>query len=300
MANDRNDFVDEVRDADWWGSDSRKAANGKGNEVVLEKIGLKPKADLSAIEAVQMGHVMQPIIGRLAQDKLGIELKEADYMMTHPKETWMRSHFDFISADGKTLVEAKNYNAAVRNKFDADANIIPAADMAQLIHECAVHGIDDIVLAVLFGGQNFEVFKFTITQEQKEQLIKDMARYWSAVATRTPLEAEDTEQTKLIYSVSAPTAITAPQSLEQICQALVYTKEQLTKWEAEEERLKVDIQKFMGVNSELVTIDGRVLATWKSSKGSHKFDQKLFESAMPDVYKSFVRETAGSRRFLIK
>ena len=300
MANDRNDFVDEVRDAAWWGSDSRKAASGKGNEVVLEKIGLKPKADLSAIEAVQMGHVMQPIIGRLAQDKLGIELKEADYMMTHFKETWMRSHFDFISADGKTLVEAKNYNAAVRNKFDADANIIPAADMAQLIHECAVHGVDDIVLAVLFGGQNFEVFKFTITQEQKEQLIKDMARYWSAVATRTPLEAEDTEQTKLIYSVSAPTAITAPQSLEQICQALVYTKEQLTKWEAEEERLKVDIQKFMGVNSELVTLDGRVLATWKSSKGSHKFDQKLFESAMPDVYKSFVRETAGSRRFLIK
>ena len=300
MANNRDDFADEIRDSAWWASDTRKAANGRGNEAVLEKIGLKPKADLSAIEAVQMGHVMQPIIGRLAQDKLGIELKEADYMMTHPKETWMRSHFDFISADGKTLVEAKNYNAAVRNKFDADANIIPAADMAQLIHECAVHGIDDIVLAVLFGGQNFEVFKFTITQEQKEQLIKDMARYWSAVATRTPLEAEDTEQTKLIYSVSAPTAITAPQSLEQICQALVYTKEQLNKWEAEEERLKTQIQNFMGVNSEMVTLDGRVLATWKSSKGSMKFDQKLFEQSMPDIYKSYVREVPGSRRFLIK
>ena len=298
--NDQADFAPEVRKSAIWSGDSRKVANGKMVDVILEKQGKKELADLSNVEAVQMGHVMQPIIGQLAQTKLGIELKEADYMMTHPKETWMRSHFDFISADGKTLVEAKNYNAAVRNKFDADANIIPAADMAQLIHECAVHGIDDIVLAVLFGGQNFEVFKFTITQEQKEQLIKDMARYWSAVATRTPLEAEDTEQTKLIYSVSAPTAITAPQSLEQICQALVYTKEQLNKWEAEEERLKVDIQKFMGVNSELVTIDGRVLATWKSSKGSHKFDQKLFESAMPDVYKSFVREVPGSRRFLIK
>jgi predicted phage-related endonuclease len=300
MANDRNDFAPEIRNGAWWSGDSRMAANGKGNEVVLEKIGLKPKADLSAIEAVQMGHVMQPIIGRLAQDKLGIELKEADYMMTHPKETWMRSHFDFISADGKTLVEAKNYNAAVRNKFDADANIIPAADMAQLIHECAVHGIDDIVLAVLFGGQNFEVFKFTITQEQKEQLIKDMARYWSAVATRTPLEAEDTEQTKLIYSVSAPTAITAPQSLEQMCHALQYTKEQLSKWETEEERLKTQIQNFMGVNSELVTLDGRVLATWKSSKPSMSFDKKLFESSMPDIYKSYVREVPGSRRFLIK
>jgi hypothetical protein len=56
----------------------------------------------------------------------------------------------------------------------------------------------------------------------------------------------------------------------------------------------------MGVNSELVAMDGNILATWKTSKGSMKFDQKLFESSMPDVYKSYVRETPGSRRFLLK
>ena len=36
-------------------------------------------------------------------------------------QSWFRSHFDFISADGRVLVEAKNYNAAVRNKFDTDS-----------------------------------------------------------------------------------------------------------------------------------------------------------------------------------
>jgi len=298
--NDRNDFTPEIRNAAWWSSDSRKAANGRGNDAVLEKLGLKEPPDLSDVEAVQMGLVMQPLIGRLAQDKLGMELKEADYALTHPKETWMRSHFDFISADGKTLVEVKNYNAAVRNKFDTEANIIPQTDMAQLIHEAACHNINDIVLAVLFGGQNFEVFKFTIEEAQKEQLIKDMAKFWGHVASKQLPEPQTTEQAKLIYSVSAPTSITAPQSLEQMCQALQYTKTQLAHWEDEEEKLKVQIQKFMGVNSELVTLDGRVLATWKSAKGSMKFDAKLFEQSMPDVYKSYVREVAGSRRFLVK
>jgi len=300
MANDRNDFLPEVRNAAWWSGDSRMAANGRGNDAVLEKLGVKERPDLSEVEAVQMGHVMQPVIGQLASAKLGIELKEADYALTHPKETWLRSHFDFISTDGQTLVEVKNYNASVRNKFDSEANIIPAADMAQLIHEAACHNINDIVLAVLFGGQNFEVFKFTIEEGQKEQLIKDMARYWSHVASKQYPEPETTEQAKLIYSVSAPTSITAPQSLEQMCQALQYTKTQLAHWEDEEEKLKVQIQKFMGVNSELVTLDGRVLATWKSSKGSMKFDAKLFEQSMPDVYKSYIREVAGSRRFLVK
>lgn len=300
MANDRNDFAPEIRNSAWWSGDSRMAANGRGNDAVLQKLGVMERPDLSEIEAVQMGHVMQPVIGQLASAKLGIELKEADYALTHPKEVWLKSHFDFISADGQTLVEVKNYNASVRNKFDSEANIIPQADMAQLIHEAAVHNLSDIVLAVLFGGQNFEVFRFTIEEGQKEQLIKDMAKFWSSVASKQLPEPETTEQAKLIYSVSAPTAITAPQALEQMCQALQYTKDQLKKWEDEEEKLKLEIQKFMGVNSELVTLDGRVLATWKSAKASMKFDAKLFEQSMPDLYKSYVREVAGSRRFLVK
>ena len=300
MANDRNDFLPEVRNSAWWSGDSRMAANGRGNDAVLEKLGLKERPDLSEIEAVQMGLVMQPVIGQLASAKLGIELKEADYALTHPKETWLRSHFDFISTDGQTLVEVKNYNAGVRNKFDTEANIIPQADMAQLIHEAAVHNIDNIVLAVLFGGQNFEVFRFTIEEAQKEQLIKDMAQFWAHVASKQLPEPETVEQAKLIYSTSAPTSITSTQSMEQMCQALAYTKEQLKKWEKEEDRLQVEIQKFMGVNSELVTLDGRVLATWKSAKPSMSFDKKLFEQSMPDLYKQFVRETQGSRRFLVK
>jgi predicted phage-related endonuclease len=300
MANDRNDFLPEVRNNAWWSGDSRMAANGRGVDAVLEKLGVKERPDLSEIEAVQMGHVMQPVIGQLASAKLGMELKEADYALTHPKETWLRSHFDFISTDGQTLVEVKNYNAGVRNKFDTEANIIPAADMAQLIHEAACHNIDNIVLAVLFGGQNFEVFRFTIEEGQKEQLIKDMAQFWAHVASKQLPEPQTSEQAKLIYSVSAPTSITAPQSLEQMCQALQYTKTQLAHWEDEEEKLKVQIQKFMGVNSELVTLDGRVLATWKSAKPSMSFDKKLFEQSMPDLYKQFVRETLGSRRFLVK
>jgi predicted phage-related endonuclease len=300
MANDKNDFEPSIRNGAWWSGDSRMAANGRGNEAVLEKLGLKERPDLSEVEAVQMGHVMQPVLGQLAQSKLGIELKEADYALTHPKESWMRSHFDFISADGKTLVECKNYNGAVRQKFDAESLIIPAADMAQLIHEAAVHNIEDIVLAVLFGGQNFEVFKFTITEGQKEQLIKDMAKYWGAVATKQPLDPETPEQARLIYAESSPTSITADKLTEQAAEALKHFKEQIKVFEEKKEALETLIQSYMGHNSELITVDGRVLATWKTSKGSLRFDAKMFEKSMPDVYKSYMFETQGSRRFLVK
>lgn len=300
MANDRSDFEPEVRNSAWWSGDSRMAAVGRAGEVILQKLGMMERPDLSQVEAVQMGHVMQPIIGQLAQNKLGIELKDADYALTHPKETWMRSHFDFISADGKTLVEAKNYNAAVRNKFDADALIIPENDMAQLIHEAACHNVSDIVLAVLFGGQNLETFRFTITEGQKEQLVKDMAKFWSHVQTKTPIEPSSTAEAKLIYRESAPTSILASAAVEQATNALKTVKEQIKALEEREEQLQAAVQGFMGNNGELVTFDGKVLATWKSAKGSKKFDAKLFQSAMPDIYEQFVVEVPGSRRFLTK
>ena len=300
MANDINDFAPEIRNSAWWSSDSRKAANGRGNDAVLEKLGLKERPDLSQVEAVQMGHVMQPIIGRLAQDKLRIELKDADYALTHSKEPWLRSHFDFISADGTTLVEAKNYNAAVRNKFDAEANIIPPADMAQLVHEAAVHNVSKIVLAVLFGGQNFETFEFEISEAQKESLIKDMARFWGAVATKQPLPAETPEQAKLIYAQDRGTSIVAPQPIEKAAEALKHVKEQIKALEEKEEQLITALQSHMQWCSELTSFDGRVLATWKNTKPSKKFDAKLFQAQNPTLYEKFVVETPGVRRFLLK
>jgi predicted phage-related endonuclease len=185
MANDQADFAPAIRNGAWWSGDSRKAANGRAVDAILTKQGKLPIEDISHLEPVRMGHVMQPVIGRLFQEKHGIELKDADYALSHSTNDWFRSHFDFISADGNTLVEAKNYNAGVRNKFDSDANVIPAADYAQLVHEAACHNINDIYLAVLFGGQEFVTFHFQITEEEKFDLIKRMAVLWSHVKSQT-------------------------------------------------------------------------------------------------------------------
>ena len=298
-----SDFSSETRNSAIWSGDSRKVAQGKANEVILTKLGKMEIRDLSGIEAVQMGHVMEPIIGRLAQNKLGIELTKIEDSLTHPKEAWLRSHFDFAGKqDGKTiLVECKNYNAATRNKFDAEAGIIPAADMAQLIHEAAVFGVDTIYLAVLFGGQEFVLIPFNITETQKEDLIRQMATIWGHVQAGTTLPAEDLEQVKLLYPQETTGSLkTASASVEQACLALSQIKANIKALEAQEEQLQTLVVGYMGDSSTLSSIDGQVLATWKNAKPSARFDSKLFQSAMPDIYEQFVRDMPGSRRFLLK
>ena len=296
-----SDFTPETRNSAIWSGDSRKVANGKANEVILTKQGKMEIEDISHVEAVQMGHVLEPVIGRLAQAKLGVELTKIEESLTHAKHPWFKSHFDFAGKqNGKTiLVEAKNYNAATRSKFDV-AGLCPPADMAQLVHEAAVFGVDMVYLAVLFGGQEFVLIPFTITDDQKEDLIKQMAVIWGHVQAHTTLPPEDLEQVKLLYPVSTESVKTASASVEQACLALAQIKANIKALEAQEEAYDTMVRGYMQDKDTLTTIDGKVLATWKSAKSSIKFDAKLFESAMPDIYKQFMREMPGSRRFLLK
>lgn len=298
--NDQADFTPQVRNSAIWSGDSRKVANGKMVDVILEKQGKKPLPDLSDVEAVQMGHVMQPTIGRLAQQRLGIELKDADYALTHSNHDWFRSHFDFVSSDGHTLVEAKNYNAAVRSKFDPESNRIPAADYAQLVHEAACHNVNRIFLAVLFGGQEFHTFEFNISDAEKDDLIKKMAQVWGHVKAGTTPPAETIEQTKIIYPSSSTAVVTATQQVELAIAQLRDVKNQIKHLEATEEQIEVAVRNLMGECQEIRTVDGQTLVSWKSSKGSKRFSSTLFQQAMPDIYEQFVIEQSGSRRFLLK
>jgi predicted phage-related endonuclease len=297
-----SDFSPETRNSAIWSGDSRRVAQGKANEVILTKLGMMEIPDLSSIEAVQMGHVMEPVIGRLAQDKLGIELTKIEDAIAHPKEAWLRSHFDYAGKqDGKTiLVECKNYNASVRGKFDAETGIIPAADMAQLVHEATVFGVDKIYLAVLFGGQEFFLASFEITEQQKEDLIKQMAQIWARVQTKQPLPPESVEQVKLMFPQDDGAIKTASEGVEEACRMLANIKKQIKQLEEREEQFQTIVQTYMSDKATLASIDGSVLATWKNAKSSKKFDSKLFQSAMPDIYNQFVVEVPGSRRFLVK
>jgi len=295
-----SDFSPQTRNSAIWSGDSRRVANGKANEVILTKLGKMPIPDLSDIEAVQMGHVMEPVIGRLAQNKLQIELNKIEDALSHKKESWFKSHFDFVgSRNGKSfLVECKNYNAATRNKFDETS--IPAADMAQLVHEAAVFGTDTVYLAVLFGGQEFYLQEFNITDQMKSELIQRMADVWARVQTDQPYPPEDLEQTKLLYPVSTEAVKTASQSVELACSTLANLKAQIKALEAQEEQIQTLIQGYMEDKGTLMTVDGKVLATWKNAKASNKFDSTLFRQSMPDIYDQFVRPIPGSRRFLVK
>jgi len=297
-----SDFAPEVRNAAWWSGDSRMVANGKGFEAVAIKLGKMPRDDISDLEHVRRGHFMQPVIADLWENRHGRALKEWNAAATHPKHSWLRSHFDYITEDNRILVECKNYALAAMPKFSemGEEVRVPPADLMQCIHEAAVAGVGTVYLAVLFGGQHFRDFKIEVTEDMKEALIKRMAVYWAHVQTQTTPPPETPEQARIVWPKDDGNYAEANALAEQACHDLKIIKAQISDLEAKEEQLTTFLQTSMGNHSELRSIDGTTLATWKAAKGSKRFSASLFQHAMPEIYAQFVVEQPGSRRFLVK
>ena len=293
-------FDTESRRKAIWATDARKIVDGRAADVYLEKTGQAEREDVSHIEAVQWGLKLQDIIGREASARLQMELKEADYELYHPEHTWMASHFDFISADGTTLVEVKNYNQSKRNQFDAETGLMPAADRAQVVHEATVHRVQRCILAVLFGGQELVLIDKEISDDEKDSLIRTEAELWGAIQAKQPPEPTSVDAAKKLFPVSTSKSSIADSIVERQCADLAAIKEQISKLEARETKLQTAIQKMMRDSEALVTFDGRVLATWKSAKASKRFSADLLKTEMPEVYERYIVEQPGSRRFLVK
>ena len=294
------DFSPEARNSAMWSGDARKIASGRAAEVYLTKIGELPIEDLSDKENVQMGLVMQPFIAREIERRHDIRLRELDIEGTHAKHPWMRSHFDYVGPEN-VLFEIKNYHAGARSKFgDNGSQDVPAADWAQCVHEAAVYGVNKVTLSVLFGGQELCLFPLTITEEMKEALILQEAALWANVQTRTPPESHHPDDLRALYPQSQERTVRADGRLEAYCVTLKQVKAQIKELEEKETALQGAIQAAMLDAAELIDVEGKRLATWKTAAGSMRFDAKAFESVMPDIYKQFLREMPGSRRFLVK
>ena len=144
------------------------------------------------------------------------------------------------------------------------------------------------------------MIKLDVTPDMMLDHVKWCAKWWGHVVAGTVPEPEDVEQCKMAFPVSQEGIVTATADLETYCRQLAMATEQRKQYEEYEETLKTRIFKFMQHRDVLATVDGTVLATWKSAKASQKFDAKAFQAAYPQMYNQFVRETPGSRRFLIK
>ena len=260
--------------------------------------------EVTQTEEQSMGLMLQPVIARLYTQRTGQSLDDMEgvkiFSDAHP---WMASHFDYrLSDNRRKLVECKNFHSMRRKEFgDEGSDDVPMDCLVQCLHEGYIAKADVVDLAVLFGGQKFEIFTVPVRQDAVDMLIDKLHAFWQHVEKREPPAPQTDEEVKALWQRDNGREVIATPEVERACAQLAQIKENLKAGKEAKESLDVLIKSAIGDAAALRSADrSRILATWKNSKDTLSFNKTQFAIDNPSLYERYTSMAPGSRRFLLK
>jgi hypothetical protein len=134
----------------------------------------------------------------------------------------------------------------------------------------------------------------------KAEHIKHYATLWAHVVQNTLPDPKSGADARLVWPQDNGDYVLASAQCETLVQQVKQIKAQRKMLENQEDEIGTYLQLSMGNSSEIRTIDGKTLVTWKAAKAAQAFDVGTFKAQLPEIYERFIMERAGSRRLLIK
>jgi len=262
-------------------------------DVWLDKTGQAPETVENS--AMHWGTVLEPVIREEYSATMGLEVKQPP-MMRSPEHPFMLATVDGIAGD--RILEIKTARTA-DGWGEEGTDEVPLEYAAQAHHYMIVTGLPVADIAVLIGGSDFRIYTVRQDRELHEAMIEKEREFWRMVETMTMPEPVDVRETIALFAKDNGLTIEASDTVKEWADRLADVRARIKDMETDKEELEGRIKHYLGAASTL-EYNGLVLATWKASKDSHRFDTDAFKKAHPELFSKFQKPIAGSRRFILK
>jgi putative phage-type endonuclease len=274
-------------------------------EVWMEKTGKETKKVDSL--PLRFGSFAEDFVAREYSRATGFELIHDESIYIHPQHSFMSAHIDrFVLEVGSSsparILECKTANPFSSGEWgEIGSDEVPMSYLCQCIWYMAITGIDKTDLAVLFGNSDFRIYEIARDQGLEELVIAKATTFWNEYVLKDippPVSSEQDCQT--LFSKGDPA-----KSVEAKAETLLLTKRlqllnsEIDVREEELSSIKQNIMSQMG-EAELLTYQGRTLASWKAPKPSFRLDSKRFELEHPELASNYKIPVQNSRRLVIK
>lgn len=304
-------------------TDAAEIMTGGGVRVTLQKRGEIPVPDLSDVDAVQLGHALEPRIIDSYEAETGLSVVRSPDTIYHPEHEWFGVHLDgYVPLrNGRmmpgrdpvdTVVEAKGLIVFSRKYFgEPGTDEVPVAKYWQCqAHMAASESmsahlpvcfVDATALRSYILGKPLPI-KIYIVQRNDELIdimMQRCAEVWECVqgtALPEPVVAGDAE---LLYRTSVGTTIEATHNIALTHRLLMAARADVKAAEKAVEGYEQKIKEFMGENAFLAQ-GGTVLCSWKNDASSTRTDSAALKAQYPDIWAAVQRPYPGPRKFLPK
>jgi putative phage-type endonuclease len=267
----------------------------------LEKTKRAEQEDISNANYIKFGNYMEDGVAKWFEHESGKTLQEkTQELLIHPEHNWMAGNIDFRLKHENAILECKT--ALSTDGWGDGENIIPAHYLMQVAHYCAVGGFDKAYIAVVFTmTREMRWYEYERNLELETKLINIEKDFWfnNVLADVAP-EAKNEYDVLQLYKKTVEEPIVAdPEVIEKVYE-LKEIKKQKKEIEFKEQECRDKIVSFMKEYDTIVDLEGKIMVTYKLTKGSERFDLKSFSKENPDTYKEYIKVTEQQRRLLVK
>lgn len=226
----------------------------------------------------------------------------------HPSHAYMSSHIDrFILGDGENLpptriLECKTANPFAQNEWgEAGSDQVPMSYLAQCIWYMAITQIEKADLAVLFGNSDFRIYEITRDLELEALVLQKAQLFWTEhVLKDIPPPAQNEADCQMLFSKGdSSQSVQATKEIVELTNRFHLLNSEIEVREQEISLIKQTLMTQMG-EAEILTHQGKALATWKAPKPSFRLDSKRLEFDHPEIASDYKMPIQNSRRLVIK
>jgi len=275
-------------------------------EVWMEKTGKETKKVDSL--PLRFGSYAEEFVASEYSRATGFELLHDDSIYLHPQHSFMSAHIDrFILGDEEGLPPTRILECKTANPFSSSdwgevgSDQVPMSYLCQCIWYMAITAIDKTDLAVLFGNSDFRIYEIARDQGLEELVIAKATTFWNEhVLKDIPPPVQSEADCQILFSKGNPSkSIEAKEETLELAKRLQLLNREIDVREEEISSIKQSIMSQMG-EAELLTYQGKTLATWKAPKPSFRLDSKTLELDHPEIASNYKIPVQNSRRLVIK
>lgn len=248
-------------------------------------------------EAMRMGTRLEPVVADIIEEMTGLKLY-TPAAMVHPEFPYLRAHIDRLVEGDPTLgIEIKTRGPYAKGWGPDDTDETPQHVLTQCLFYMAMEPrIERFEVHVLNSGQKMQKYVVPRDQALIDIVIGKMVAFWeNHVAKNVPPTAQTVEEARALWwkategkRADVPTAISY-----NVARIRDIRAERKTLKDEHDERL-VDVLNAVK-DAEILTYEGRHIATLKQNKDSHVFDKARFKAERADLYQQYLITKRGAR-----
>jgi putative phage-type endonuclease len=268
-------------------------------ELYQEKIGEKEPDDLSEVERVQWGIILEAVVAEMYTKRTGKKVRRVNDRRIDKASSFPRAAQIDRRIVGGGILEIKTTDGMMAKQWGPEGSAeIPPAYYAQVQHQMAVTGDTFAEVAVLIGGNTMKLYQIPRDESFIADLTAAEEAFWRCVETRTiPTPITVDEADTAFHKAQAGVYKGTVCELQDV-EAMKDLDTRIAALEEERDRVELRIKNTMGAGHDVLMYNGTTLATWKN-QSRNGLDTKKLEEDHPEIVEKY-RKLSEFRVFRLK